>query len=372
MTLRPTWVEVDLKGIQSNLRAIKELVGPKVKVMAVVKANAYGHGAEEVAQAVTEAGADSLAVATLDEAVALREAGLKSAILVLGTSIPGGGAEAAVRYCITQALCTVELAQALSEAAGQLRQPASVHLKIDTGMGRIGVRPDDAAEFMDQVAKLPRLQVDGVFSHFAAADEADKEYTHLQLSRFQTALDNLSQRGYTFAWRHLANSAGILDCPGAYFDIVRPGCILYGCWPGPDTGRPITLHPTLAFKTRVVYLKTVLAGTSISYGRTYTASSQQVLATLPVGYADGYPRVLSNKGYVLIRGQRCPVVGRVCMDQCIVDVTDVPAVSLGDEVVLIGSQDKETITPADLGSLAGTIDLEILCGLGARVPRVYL
>ncbi|NLG86460.1 MAG: alanine racemase [Firmicutes bacterium] len=370
--LRPTWAEVDLKGIRENLEAIKALVGPEIKIMAVVKANAYGHGAIEVARVMEKAGADQLAVATLDEAVALREAGLKLPILVLGTNIPGDGVDAAVHYDIAQALCTVELAKALSAAAERLRKPAKVHLKIDTGMGRIGVRPDEAASFMDQVAGLPGLKFEGIFSHFAAADEANKEYTNLQRNRFQQALDSLKQHGYTFLLQHLANSAGILDYPEAHYNMVRPGCILYGCWPGPNTKRKIALRPTLTLKTRIVYLKSVPPGTAISYGLTYTTTSEKVLATLPIGYADGYRRSLSNKGYVLIRGQRCPVVGRVCMDQCIVDVTAVSNVALGDEAVLIGKQSNEEIQVADLAKLIETIDLEILCGLTARVPRVYI
>ncbi|NMA54510.1 MAG: alanine racemase [Firmicutes bacterium] len=369
--LRPTWVEVDLKKIQLNLQAVKKLVGPKVKLMAVVKANAYGHGAVEVAQAVIKAGAECLAVATLDEAVALREAGLKPMILVMGTNIPADGVEAAAVHNITQALCTEELARSLSASSQELGLTATVHLKIDTGMGRIGVHVDDAAQFMSKIRELPGLQVTGVFSHFASADEADQEYTSLQLVRFREALDNLTRHGYTFPRRHIANSAGILDYPESYFDLVRPGCILYGCWPGPNTNNSLPLEPTLAFKTRIVYLKKIPAGTSISYGRTYISSCQRTLATLPVGYADGFPRCLSNRGQVLIRGQRCPVVGRVCMDQCIVDVSEVPGVSLGDEVVLIGSQHEDSISAAEVASLAGTIDLDILCGIGARVPRIY-
>ncbi|MGI6128575.1 MAG: alanine racemase [bacterium] len=372
MALRPTWAEIDLRGVKNNLVAIKSLVGPKVKVMSVVKANAYGHGAIEIAETLAEAGTDRLAVATLDEAVALREAGLRLPILVMGTNIPGEGVEAAIHYDIAQALCTEEFAQALSLAAKRLNKSAKVHLKIDTGMGRIGVRPEDAVGFMKKMDGLLGLKFEGVFSHFAVADELDKEYTSQQERYFQEALNALSQEGYVFSCQHLANSAGILDFPETHFDMVRPGCILYGCWPGPDSQKKITLHSTLTLKTRIVFLKTVSAGTAISYGLTYTAPSERVLATLPIGYADGYPRGLSNKGYVLVRGKRCPIVGRVCMDQCIIDVTDLPGVALGDEVVLIGKQGDDEISVADLAELCGTIDLEILCGITSRVPRVYI
>lgn len=371
MILRPTWVEVDLRGIQANMAAIRSLVGSGVKTMAVVKANGYGHGLVEVAKAIVKAGADQLAVATLDEAVVLREAGLESPILVLGTGIPGDGADAAVQYDIAQALCTIELAEALSKAAQRLEKTALVHLKVDTGMGRVGVRPGEAVNFMKRVATLPGLQFDGVFSHFAAADESEDEYTRMQIGQFQGVLDNLKENGYVFPLSHLANSAGILDYPEAHFNMVRPGCILYGCWPGPQTKKKICLAPTFEFKTRIVYLKNVTAGTSISYGLTYTAPSDKVLATLPVGYADGYRRAFSNKASVLVRGRRCPIVGRVCMDQCVIDVTDVPDVKLGDEVVLIGSQGNSAISPEELGSLIGTISLDILCGISVRVPRVY-
>lgn len=372
VVLRPTWAEVNLKVIKDNLAAIKTLLGPEVQIMAVVKGNAYGHGAIKVAQVVAGAGADRLAVATLDEAVELRQAGVRLPILVLGTGVSGAEVDAAIHYDIAQALCTVELAVALSKSAQRLHKPVKVHLKIDTGMSRIGVGPSDAVSFIKHVATFTGLEFEGIFSHFAAADEGNREYTTLQLNRFQKTLDSLSKQGYSFPLRHLANSAGILDYPESYYDMVRPGCILYGYWPGPDSKRRITLQPAFTLKTRIVYLKSVSAGTAVSYGLTYIAPSKRVLATLPIGYADGYRRALSNKGHVLVRGRRCPVVGRVCMDQCIVDVTDVPNVSLGDEVVLIGRQGNNEITVAELAELAGTIDLEILCGITARVRRVYL
>ncbi|MDK2785016.1 MAG: alanine racemase [Bacillota bacterium] len=371
MGLRPTWAEIDLRAFAANLRAVKDLVGPQVKVMAVVKANAYGHGAVRLAQVAAANGADQLAVATLDEAVTLREAGLKLPILVLGTSIPGEGAEVAVELGIAQALCTVELAEALSAAARRRGKEALVHLKIDTGMSRIGVRPHEAVPFMERVGRLPGLRFEGIFSHFAASDEPENPYTELQFSRFQEALKALREAGYTFPLRHIANSAAILDHPEMHLDMVRPGCILFGSWPSEKTQRKISIKPTLTLKTRIVFLKRVPAGTPVSYGLTYTAPSERLLATLPIGYADGYRRGLSNKASVLIRGMRAPVVGRVCMDQCVVDVTDVPGVTLGDEVVLIGRQGSEEITAQELADILGTLDLELYCGLSPRVPRLY-
>lgn len=371
MGLRPTWAEIDLGAFAANLRGVRELVNPRVKVMAVVKANAYGHGAARMAAVAAENGADQLAVATLDEAVALREAGIELPILVLGTSIPGEGCVAAVELGIAQALCTVELAEALSAAAQRLGKEALVHLKIDTGMSRIGVRPEEAVAFMQRVGHLPGLKFAGVFSHFAASDEPDNPYTLEQFARFQKALGALEQAGYTFPLRHIANSAAILDHPEMHLDMVRPGCILYGSWPGEKTQRKVVLKPTLALKTRIVFLKRVPAGTPVSYGLTYTAPTERLLATLPIGYADGYRRGLSNKASVLVRGRRAPIVGRVCMDQCVVDVTDVPGVALGDEVVLIGEQGKEAVTAGELAAILGTLDLELYCGISPRVPRVY-
>lgn len=369
--LRPTWVEVDLGAFAANLQAVKGLVGPRVKVMAVVKANAYGHGAVRLAQVAARSGAHQLAVATLDEAVTLREAGVKLPILVLGTSIPGDGVEEAVAKDIAQALCTVELAEALSAAAARRGKAALVHLKVDTGMSRIGVRPDEAVPFMERVGRLPGLRFEGVFSHFAASDEPDNPYTELQFRRFQDTLAALAQAGYSFPYRHIANSAAILDHPEMHLDMVRPGCILFGSWPGEKTQRKITLKPTLTLKTRIVFLKRVPGGTPVSYGLTYKAPAERLLATLPIGYADGYRRGLSNKASVLVRGRRAPIVGRVCMDQCVVDVTAVPGVALGDEVVLIGRQGDEEITGEELAALLGTLDLELFCGIAPRVPRVY-
>lgn len=371
MGLRPTWAEIDLAAFADNLRAVKEFVGPRVKVMAVVKANAYGHGAVRLAQVAAANGADQLAVATLDEAVALRKAGLKLPILVLGTSIPGEGAEVAVELGIAQALCTVELAEALSAAARRRGKEALVHLKIDTGMSRIGVRPHEAVPFMERVSQLPGLRFEGVFSHFAASDEPENPYTELQFRRFQEALKALREAGYTFPIRHIANSAAILDHPEMHLDMVRPGCILFGSWPSEKTQRKINIRPTLTLKTRIVFLKRVPAGTPVSYGLTYTSPSERLLATLPIGYADGYRRGLSNKASVLVRGVRAPVVGRVCMDQCVVDVSDVPGAALGDEVVLIGRQGSEEITAQELADILGTLDLELYCGLSPRVPRLY-
>jgi alanine racemase len=360
-----------LAAFAANLRAVKDLVGPRVKVMAVVKADAYGHGAVRLAQVAAANGAEQLAVATLDEAVTLREAGLKLPILVLGTSIPGDGVEEAVERGIAQALCTVELAEALSRAAARRGKAALAHLKVDTGMSRIGVRPHEAVPFMERVGRLPGLRLEGIFSHFAAADEPDNVYTELQFRRFQDTLAALAKAGYTFPHRHIANSAAILDHPEMHLDMVRPGCILFGSWPSEKTQRKISLKPTLALKTRIVFLKRVSAGTPVSYGLTYKAPAERLLATLPVGYADGYRRGLSNKASVLVRGVRAPIVGRVCMDQCVVDVTAVPGVALGDEVVLIGRQGEEEITAQELADLLGTLDLELFCGIAPRVPRVY-
>ncbi|MGI6604317.1 MAG: alanine racemase [Firmicutes bacterium] len=372
MGIRPTWAEVDLDAIAANVRAVRQVVDPRVKIMAVVKANAYGHGAVAVARVAVANGADQLAVATMDEAVTLREAGIDQPILVLGTNIPSEVLDVAVEKGIAQALCTVELAQALSAAAVRQGKKALVHLKIDTGMSRIGVLPEDAVTFMDRVGRLEGLKFEGVFSHFAAADEPNEEFTQYQFSRFQQALLALERAGYTFPLRHIANSAAIMDHPEMHLDMVRAGSLVVGSWPGEKTQRKVHLREAFTLKTRIVYIKTVQAGTAVSYGLTYTTPGEKMLATLPIGYADGYRRGLSNRASVLVRGKRAPVVGRICMDQCVIDVTDVPGVALGDEVILIGRQSGAEVSAKELGALLETLDLEVLCGIGARVPRVYL
>lgn len=368
--MRPTRVEINLNNIAHNIYQVREKVGSKVKIMAVVKADGYGHGARRVAKTVAKNGAEWLAVATVEEAVELREGGISSPILVFGLS-PSTQAEEIVKYRLSQTVCERELVEALSDEARRQNQIARVHIKVDTGMGRLGILPDKVVEFAKQVSSLEGIQIEGIFTHFSVADE-DKDFTQLQIRKFKQATASLEKEKIHIPLKHTANSAAILDIPSSCFDLVRPGIMLYGLYPSPRTNRSIPLKPAMSFKTQVIYLKKVPAGYSLSYGRTFTTRKKSLIATLPVGYADGYPRHLSNKGEVLVRGKRASVVGRVCMDMILVDVTHIPDVKVGDEVVLFGKQENEEVLVDELASKIGTINYEVVCGIGKRVPRVYI
>ncbi|HIE25801.1 TPA: alanine racemase [Candidatus Poribacteria bacterium] len=370
------WAEIDLKAIQSNLNAIKNKIGNR-KIIAVVKANAYGHGAIPVARAIAEQ-ADMFAVATVEEAIELREASITLPILNLYCILPDQ-AEAVLKYKITQTVCKLSTCEAISACAKRKGDVAQVHVKVDTGMNRIGVHYSEAAAFLKQVHALPNLRVEGIFTHFSSADEVDKSYTHLQLERFNdlwrpgsseqgTGNNHLEHSDFLI---HAANSAAILDLPSTYFDAVRPGLILHGVYPSDEVSRSISLKPALSLKTRVVHLKSVERGESISYNRRYTTTTPTQIATLSMGYADGYRTSLANVGEALIRGIRAPVVGTVCMDKIMCDVGHIPDVEIGDEVVLIGKQGDDEITADEVAKKAGTISYEIFCGLGRRVERIY-
>ncbi|MFQ6042843.1 MAG: alanine racemase, partial [Candidatus Poribacteria bacterium] len=370
------WAEVNLNAIQSNLNAIKSKVGNR-KIIAVVKANAYGHGAVPVAQAIAEQ-ADMFAVATIEEAIELREAGITLPILNLYCILPDQ-AEAVLKYEITQTVCKLSVCEAISACARRMGGVAKVHVKVDTGMNRIGVHYSEAVTFLKQISTLPNLKVEGIFTHFSSADEADKSYTHIQLKRFNnlwkpgpsgkgTGKNYFERSDFLI---HAANSAAILDLPAAYFDAVRAGLILHGIYPSDEVSRSISLKPALSLKTRIVHLKNVERGESISYNRRYTTTAPTKIATLSMGYADGYRTSLANVGEALIRGIRTPVVGTICMDKIMCDVGHIPAVEIGDEVVLIGKQGDDEITVDEVAQKAGTISYDIFCGLGRRVERIY-
>lgn len=364
-----SWAEVKLDVIRTNIDAIKQKIGNR-KLIAVIKANAYGHGAIDVAQAI-EKQTDYFAVATLEEAIELREAGIASPILNLFCVFPEH-AEMILKYNITQVVFRHDVAEALSEQAAKMEKIARVHINVDTGMRRIGVHYSQATEFVKEIVNLPNLKIEGIYTHFASADESDKTYTQLQLKRFKKVVSNLTKEGIKIPLKHTANSAAVLDFPSAYFDAVRPGLSLYGVYPSPHVSRNIALEPTLSLKTRITFLKTVQAGVSVGYGLTYTVPKKTKIATLPIGYADGFRRELSNRGEVLIHGKRVPVIGRVCMDEIMCDVGDIPNVEVGDEVVLIGKQGEEQILVDEVAEKCGTISYEILCGIGRRVQRIYI
>lgn len=365
---RQTWAEIDLEALASNVIEIKRLMKKETKFCAVVKADGYGHGAIPVAGAVLDAGADELAVAILGEGIELRQAGFSVPILVLGYT-PPYQAPLVVAHRLTQTVFSLDVAEALSQAAVAAGVTAKIHLKIDTGMSRIGVSYKKAGEFAAMIAALPGLEIEGVFSHFATADHEDKTYAQYQFRCFQEALRQIEGCGIDIAVRHMANSAAIIDMPEAHLDMVRPGIILYGLGPSGDGSGKINLKPAMKLKSRLAYIKDVAIGTAVSYGCTYTTDRECRIATLPVGYADGWSRALSNKANVWLRGQRAPIIGRICMDQCMVDVTDVSGATPGDEVLLFGGAELPT---DEVAGQMNTIVNELLCMVGKRVPRLYI
>lgn len=364
---RTAWAEVNLAALASNVRGIKSLLQPKTRLCAVVKANAYGHGSVAVAQTVLQAGADQLAVAIMDEALVLRQAGFTVPILVLG-HLSAEYAHLAVKFDVSQTVYALDAAVALSKAAVEIGKPAKVHLKIDTGMGRIGVRPEEISAFFSAVKKLPGIEIEGMFSHFSTADCEDKTYAYQQLDQFKAAMRYVRQSGARLPLCHIANSAAAADLPEAHLDMVRAGIIMYGYWPGAKGKRAITLKPALKLKAKIVHLKDIAAGDSIGYGNTFTAERACRIATLPLGYADGLDRLLSNRWHVLVRQVQAPIVGRICMDQCMIDVSGVPDVQLGDEALILGGAG---CSVEDAATMTGTISYEVLCKISGRVPRVY-
>lgn len=367
---RPTRVLIDLQAIAHNTKQLRGLI-PKAAMMAVVKADAYGHGAVPVARTVLAAGAEWLAVARVEEGLELREAGITAPILILGYVAPAQ-APLLVAHNLRPAIWDLRLGEALSKAAVAAQRPAPVHLKVDTGMGRVGVQPAEALEMARALAALPGIEVEGVFTHLAVADEPENPFTRVQLNAFHQVVMQLRAAGIPVPVAHACNSAGLMLHPDAHYAMVRAGIALYGMPPNPAVSWPVDLRPALTWRTEVAMVKDLPPGSPISYGSTYYTRGVERIATLPVGYADGYSRLLSNKGEVLIHGRRCPVVGRVCMDQIMVRVPSDVVVAPGDEVVLIGEQGSERITATDVANWIGTINYEVVCDIGKRVPRCYL
>ncbi len=367
--MRPTQVVVNLDRLAANFSAIRRKVAP-AKVMPILKANAYGHGLVEVARLMERLGADYLGVAVLEEGLLLRRAGIKTPILVLG-GIWGSQIPEFLRADLTLTASSIEKLEAIDRAAEAMGVTARVHLKIDTGMERIGVHYYNAEGFLEAALRCRHVRVEGIFSHFARADEADPAPSHLQLERFSEVLSFYERRGLPMPIRHMANSAAILRFPEAYFDMVRPGILLYGVYPSAEVPRTVEVAPALSWKTRVVYFKVTKPGHGVSYGWTWAPDRMTRIVTLPVGYGDGYFRSMSGKAQVLIRGRRYPVVGRICMDQMMVNIGWETAYN-GDEVVLIGEQGNERITVEDLAEWAGTIPYEVLTNINTRVPRLYV
>jgi len=366
---RPTWVEVDLEAIAYNVRRIKEIVGPGVEVLAVLKADAYGHGAITVARTALNNGATFCGVASVNEAVRMRAGGVDAPILVLGYT-PAWLAREALLHDVTLTLYDADVARAFSRAATDLRRTARVHLKVDTGMGRLGLLPDQVVPFVEEIRDLPGLELDGIFTHFSVADDSDMQYTYWQLTRFREVLDCLAKAGVIFRFVHCANSAAILRLPESHFSMVRLGLAMYGLQPSPHVRLPRGFRPALTWKTSIAQVKTLPPGSYVSYGNTYQTQQEETIGVIPVGYADGFRRAPTRWQAVLVRGRRAPIVGRVCMDQTMINVDHIPNVRVGDEVVLIGRQGDDEITAEEVAAWLGTINYEVVSEILARVPRV--
>ncbi len=362
-----TWAEVDLDAIAHNVQAIKAFIGPNVEIIASVKANAYGHGLLPVSRTALEAGASRLAAHRIQVAVTLRESGITAPILLMGHT-PPSGVDLVLRNRITPTLVDWDTARIISAHA---TEPTPVHVKIDTGMSRYGLEPEKAVDFVRYIASLPNLQIEGLFSHFATADMEDLTDARRQLQRFQDVLAELARLGYPIPVPHICNSAGLVTLPEAHMAAVRPGLLIYGMAPSPASVPPFPLRRALSLKTTVTHVRDLAPGTPVSYGRTFIAPHPMRVALIPLGYGDGYPRLASNRGAMLIQGQRAPICGRICMDQMVVDVTHIPGAHVGDEVVAIGQQGDDEITAEEVGGWAETINYEVVTDLLPQVVRVY-
>ena len=385
MNSNPIWSEIDLNAISHNVQELRRITSSGSRFMAVVKADGYGHGAAEVALTALKNGADCLGVARIDEGLHLRIAGISAPILILGFTPPELSTQVVANH-LTQAVYTFEAAKALSEAAVQLQAKAKIHIKVDTGMGRLGLLPDsprisllgkhlpgNTLRVIESISRLPHVEIDGVFTHFASADSQDKTYTLQQLERFLDFLEKLKIHGLEFPIRHAANSAAIIDLPETHLDMVRAGISLYGLYPSPEVSRErISLIPAMTLKTRIIHVKMVPAGFHISYGLTYQTEMPTVIATVSAGYADGLNRLLSSRGQMLVRERRAQIVGRICMDMTLLDVGHIPDVAVGDEVVIFGVQGRECIPVDEMADTLNTIHYEIVTNLSPRVERIYL
>ncbi len=371
MSKRPTYAEIDLKAVNSNLRNIRKAIGKHPLIMAVVKANAYGHGAVPVAQSILKSGtAQYFGVAIVEEGIELRKAGIGYPVHVF-TAPFKEQLQDYIDYDLEPTICDLSTAKRLSELARRSGRTISVQVKIDTGMGRIGVASKDAVPFIENLIRLSHLHIKGIWTHFATSDERDLSFAHEQLNKFRSIVTELELRGIHIPLVHCANSGAILQMPDSYFDMVRPGIMMYGYTPSMETRRTVQIRPAMSLKGRIGFVKQVEKGTSISYARRYIAKRKTTIASITVGYADGYFRTLTNKAFVLINGKRFPVAGTVCMDQIMVDVGNEPVKS-GDVVVMMGKSGSRSIDAWQIASAVGTIPYEVICAVSQRVPRTYI
>ena len=370
--LRPVWAEIDLDALAYNVSNIKKLIGDK-EMIAVVKADAYGHGAIDIVETLQENGVSRLAVAVITEAIELRKAGVNIPIMILGYT-PTDYGEELIKYDIEQTVYDLEYAKRLAEVAKKFNKKAKIHIAVDTGMGRIGFYPNEkSVDDVVEISKLKNIEIEGMFTHYATADEEDQTYTHHQFELYNKFNSELENRGVIIPFKHTSNSGAIMDLPETYLDGVRAGIILYGYYPSDEVNKEVLpLKPILTLKTKVCHVKKMDKDMYISYGRTFKTERESVIATIPIGYADGYSRSLSGKVKVIVNGKFASVVGRICMDQCMIDVTDIDDVKVGDEVILIGEDNGIQYNADDMAKDLGTINYEVLCMIKQRIPRLYI
>lgn len=370
--LRPVWAEVDLDVLANNMREIKR-VSNSEEIIAIIKADGYGHGAVDIAPVLLENGANRFGVAVITEAIELRESGITVPIMILGFTPPTLH-ERILQYDIEQTIYTFSDAEALSKVAVSENKIGKVHIAVDTGMGRIGFLPnEESLQEIFNISKLPNIEIVGLFTHFSCADDFDKTYSQLQIKKYNEFNEKLLNLGINIPIKHLSNSAAVIDLPAVHYNAVRPGIILYGYYPSQEIQKDkIKVNPVMSIKANIVHIKTLGKGEYISYGRTFITKRESIIATLPIGYADGFTRLLFEKAKVIVGGKLAPVVGRICMDQCMIDITDIEGVKVGDEVILIGEDEyNNVITADDIANQLGTISYEVVCAVSKRVPRVY-
>lgn len=372
--IRPVWAEINLSNLDYNIKNIKAKLGSGTKIIGVVKADGYGHGSVKVAEVLRANGVDTFAVSTLQEAIVLREAGATEQIISLSLT-PNFYSNVLVEYDITPVISSLENARAISKTAAEVGKTVSGFIAADTGMGRIGYLTwdENAVSEIKEVSQLPNFKIAGLFSHMSTADSADKTFSRQQEQCFNEFYDKLIAAGIEIPMRTFANSASVMELTSVYFDAVRPGIILYGCYPSDEIDKSsLSLKPVMSVKATISHLKDVPAGFSVSYGREFISKRPSKIATIALGYADGYPRPYAPKGEVIVNGVKAPLAGNICMDQCMIDVTDVPDVKVGDEVIVMGSDGKNTILADDIAKATGTINYEIICAFGQRLPKVYV
>lgn len=371
--LRPVWTEINLDNLAHNIKEVRRITKKEALVTAIVKANAYGHGSIEASKVFLENGADRLAVATLSEGVELRRASIKAPILILGFT-PENQHNIAVENDITETIYSLESAEKLSKIANRLNKKGKIHIKVDSGMGRIGFRAEESSiDDIEKIYRLPNIEIEGIFTHFAKADEVDKEYTKEQYENYKWVIDRLKDRNINIPIKHVSNSAATIDLPEYNLNMVRGGIMIYGLYPSKDVDKKkVSLKPAMTLKAKISHLKEVPEGTGVSYGQIFVTKRKSKIATIPIGYADGFTRLLTSKAEVSIDGKRVPIVGKICMDQCMIDVTDIENVEIGDEVVLFGDGKNGVPHIDEIAEKLNTINYEIICMVGRRVPRVYI